>query len=155
MTTTTHAHETISDESIKGKITLERPRPAYGYLGRDGNDNHHHVDRATNTVYVTEHEYERFLPANAHTYWVRVRGRTHTVVDLEFPPSNLGTWIDHVDSSVGWADQPVDLQALRRLRVESVRVPDKTIAATFELKQPVPLGDFERACCALLEEVNQ
>ncbi|WP_207589883.1 hypothetical protein [Halomontanus rarus] len=118
MVTTTHAHETISDESSSEKTILERPRSAYGYLGRDGDGYHHHLDRATNTVYVTESEYERFLLENALTYWVRVYNETDTIVDLE-SSADLEAWIDNVDSDVGWAAQPADLRVLLTPRGDS------------------------------------
>ncbi|WP_276253150.1 hypothetical protein [Halomontanus rarus] len=111
MTTTRYAHETISDEPISENIILERPRPAYGYLGRDGDGYHHHVDRATDTVYISENKYERFLPENALTYWICVRGETHTIVDLE-SVADLEAWIDRVNTTTGWKEQPADLRVL-------------------------------------------
>lgn len=116
MTTTTPAHETISDESTTEQTVIERPRPSYGYLGRDENGVHHHLDRVTNTVYVTGAAYERFLPSNTLTYWIRVRGKVHRIIELEDPSADLQAWIDRIDSHVGWAAQPADLQVLLRSR---------------------------------------
>ncbi|MCU4741636.1 hypothetical protein [Natronoglomus mannanivorans] len=109
MSTTTTTQETVSDAQ-QGNVVIERPRPSYGYLGHDNNGNHHHRDRATNTVYVTENGYERFRPKNASVYWVRVHGEVHSTIDLE--STDLEAWVDHVDSTTGWKAQPADLRVL-------------------------------------------
>ncbi|MDF9745845.1 hypothetical protein [Natrinema salsiterrestre] len=82
MSTTTTTHETISDAQ-QDDIVLKQSGSYYVYLGTDGKGYHHHVDEATNTVYVTPGHAERFLPDNAGLYWFRVRGDLDHIEDIE------------------------------------------------------------------------
>ncbi|PCR90477.1 hypothetical protein [Natrinema ejinorense] len=107
MSTTTTAHETISDGQ-QGDIVLEQSGSYYGYLGKDGEGFHHHVDEATNTVYVTLSRAERFLPANAGVYWFRVRGELNHREELE-RDEDRDRWVAYVDSVRGWIDRPVPI----------------------------------------------
>ena len=112
MSSTTTTHETISD-APQANIVLERSGSYYGYLGEDGEGYHHHVDEATNTIYVTDNRADRFLPEGAGLYWFRVRGDVDHVEDLEQHTTRDRTdWIAYVESVRGWRERPFDLQAL-------------------------------------------
>ena len=111
MSSTTTTQETISD-APEANIVLERSGSYYGYLGEDGEGYHHHVDEATNTIYVTDNRAERFLPEGAGLYWFRVRGDIDHVEDLEqYDDRDRTHWIAYVESVRGWRERPVDLQA--------------------------------------------
>ncbi|WP_226007444.1 hypothetical protein [Natrinema salinisoli] len=107
MSTTTTTHETISDAQ-QDDIVLEQSGSYYGYLGKDGEGYHHHVDGATNTVYVTPDRAEQFLPDNAGLYWFRVRGELVHREKLE-QKEDRERWIAYVDSVRGWIDRPIHL----------------------------------------------
>ena len=112
MSSTTTTHETISDAQ-QATIVLEQSGSYYGYLGEDGEGYHHHVDEATNTVYVTEHRAERFLPQGAGLYWFRIRGDVDHVEDLEQHDNHdLTHWIAYVESVRGWVDRPLTPQEI-------------------------------------------
>ncbi|QFU82301.1 hypothetical protein [Natronorubrum aibiense] len=109
MSATTTTQETISDAQ-QANIVLERSGSYYGYLGRDGEGYYHHVDKATNTVYVTESRAERFLPSDAGLYWFRIRGPIKHKEHLEqYDDRDITHWIAYVDSVRGWMDRPLDL----------------------------------------------
>lgn len=94
-------------------VVLERPGSEYGYLGRDGEGYHHHVDEATDTVYVTTDKYERVLPEGAGLYWFRVAGDVDHVEDLDrYDDRGLAEWVQYVDAARGWDDRPADLVAV-------------------------------------------
>ena len=106
MSTTITTHETISDGQ-QDDIVLEQSGSYYGYLGEDGEGYHHHVDEATNTVYVTPDRAERFLPENAGVYWFRVCGELDHTEKLE--QDDRDRWVAYVESVRGWTDRPVHI----------------------------------------------
>ncbi|SDD43745.1 hypothetical protein [Natrinema hispanicum] len=108
MSDTTAIHETISTTPTRANIVLEQSGSYYGYLGQDGEGFHHHVDEATNTVYVTTDRAERFLPENAGVYWFRVCGESDHIEELE-QDGDRDRWIAYVESVRGWTDRPVHL----------------------------------------------
>ncbi|MFA9428394.1 hypothetical protein [Natronorubrum sp. A-ect3] len=112
MSATTTTQETISDAQ-QATIVLERSGSYYGYLGRDGEGFHHHVDKVTNTIYVTESRAERFLPSDAGLYWFRIRGPiTHEEHLERYDDRDIPQWIAYVDSVRGWMDRPLNLQTV-------------------------------------------
>ena len=112
MTSTTTTHETISDAQ-QTDIAFERSGSDYGYLGKDGEGYHHHVDKVTNTIYVTQSRAERFLPEGAALYWFRVRGEIDHVEELEqYDDRDIDQWVAYVDSVRGWTDRPLDLRRI-------------------------------------------
>ena len=105
----------------KNDIVLERSGSYYGYLGEDGEGYHHHVDEATNTIYVTDNRAERFLPEGAGLYWFRVRGDVDHVEALEqYDDRDRTHWIAYVESVRGWRERPLTLQPLRTTTLEGV-----------------------------------
>ena len=112
MSTTTTKQETISDAQ-QANILFEQSGSYYSYLGKDGEGFHHHLEEATNTVYVTQNRAERFLPEGAGLYWFRVRGEADHVEALEqYDDRGVNEWVAYVDSVRGWTDRPLDLQAI-------------------------------------------
>ena len=110
----------------KNDIVLERSGSYYGYLGEDGEGYHHHVDEATNTIYVTESRAERFLPQGAGLYWFRVRGDVDHVEDLEQHTTRDRTdWIAYVESVRGWRERPRTLQPLLTTALEEVSADER------------------------------
>jgi len=125
MSSTTTTHETISDAQ-QANIVLERSRSYYGYLGEDGEGYHHHVDEATNTVYVTESHAERFRPQGAGLDWFRVRGDIDHAEDLEQHTNHdLTHWITYVESVRGWRECPLTLQPLLTTTLEEVSADER------------------------------
>lgn len=105
-------YENDSDAQTED-IVLERPNYQYGYLGRDAEGYYHHVDEATNTIYVTDEPYERTLPDGAAIYVITVRGEVDHVVNLdEFEDLDLRDWIGHVEYKRGWDERPKDVVAI-------------------------------------------
>lgn len=107
MATTTSTTVDVSDRQ-QNNIILEQSGSYYGYLGKDGEGFHHHIDEATNTVYVTPDRAERFLPDNAGLYWFRVYGEADHIEELE-QDEDRDRWIAYVDSVRGWTDRPIHL----------------------------------------------
>ena len=125
MSSTTTTHETISDAQ-QATIVLEQSGSYYGYLGEDGEGYHHHVDEATNTIYVTESRAERFRPQGAGLYWFRVRGDIDHVEALEqHPTHDLADWIAYVESVRGWRERPRTLQPLLTTALEEVSADER------------------------------
>ncbi|WP_254761503.1 hypothetical protein [Natrinema marinum] len=107
MATTSSTTVDVSDGQ-QNEIILEQSGSYYDYLGKDGEGYHHHVDEATNTVYVTPDRAERFLPDDAGLYWFRVRGELDHIEELE-RDEDRDKWVAYVDSVRGWTDRPVCL----------------------------------------------
>ncbi len=103
--------ETVSDVQTKD-IVLERPNYQYGYLGCDGEGYYHHVDKVTNTIYVTDEPYERTLPAGAAIYRITVRGDVNHIENLDsHDDKDLSDWVAYIDAKRGWAERPKDITA--------------------------------------------
>ncbi|WP_436344053.1 hypothetical protein [Natronorubrum sp. FCH18a] len=97
----------------QNNIVLERSGSYYGYLGKDGEGFHHHVDERTNTIYVTQRRAERFLPDDAGLYWFRIRSPIDHIKNLEqYDDRDIDQWIAYVDSIRGWTARPLELQAI-------------------------------------------
>ncbi|TYL37243.1 hypothetical protein CV102_18185 [Natronococcus pandeyae] len=104
---------TVDVSDSKNDRRLKRPSRDYGYLGEDGEGFHHHVDEATNTIYVTTSHAERFYPENANTQWFRISGNVDHVEDLEqYDDRGLTEWIAYVDSVRGWHDRPFEISSV-------------------------------------------
>ena len=108
--TTTDLREKIADpEAGDGEIALELSGSWYGYIGQDADGAYHHMDKRTMTVFVTEHDRERFLP-DVGMYWFRVRGPVVQTVCLEdYEDKDLQDWKLHVAEKRGWDELPVSI----------------------------------------------
>lgn len=109
--TTTDRREKIADpEAGDREIALELSGSWYGYIGKDTKGAYHHMDKRTNTVFVTPTDRVRFLPENAGLYWFRVRGPVVQTVCLDdYEDKDLQDWKAHVADDRGWDELPVSI----------------------------------------------
>ncbi|WP_114577204.1 hypothetical protein [Saliphagus sp. LR7] len=144
MTTTQPTQETVSATDAQS-VLFDRPASSYDYVGQDTEDDHHHYDRITNTIYVTRHAPEAFHPDHTDEPWIRVHGPSrHTEHLDEYDDRDVPEWITYVHSVRGWAEYPTPIRTRR--------IPTHL---TLELERPVTPGDIERAYCELQSLVSR
>ena len=112
---------TQRQKAVSNGLNIVIPSTQYSWLGEDETGQHHHYDKRTNTVYVTDDAADRVIPEGRATIHFRIDAddvdleqdlEEHDAIDETthwFDATEI--WTDYVAGKRGWADQPIVIDA--------------------------------------------